>query len=117
MPPEGGGGEDIPREAEKRAWHHDRASLIASWSGVPPVHCSPRCAWGWGVAWDAGLPHKTLLQPPNAGTAEPVRVSPPEAVAYLLELRSEVLKQTHKIVGVFFFHRQDALHQAARGRI
>src|SRR6266446_10409881 len=88
MPPEGGGGEDIPRGAEKRAWHHDRASLIALWSGVPPVHCSPRCAWGWGVAWDAGLPHKTLLQPPNAGTAEPVRVSPPEAVAYLLELRA-----------------------------
>src|SRR6266446_7038461 len=86
MPPEGGGGEDIPRGAEKRAWHHDRASLIALWSGVPPVHCSPRCAWGWGVAWDAGLPHKTLLQPPNAGTAEPVRVSPPEAMAYLLEL-------------------------------
>src|SRR5712691_1159579 len=86
MPPEGGGGEDIPREAEKRAWHHDRASLIASWSGVPPVHRSPRCAWGWGVAWDAGLPHKTLLPPPNAGTAEPFRVSPPEAVAYPLEL-------------------------------
>jgi hypothetical protein len=26
----------------------------------------------------------------NAGTAEPVRVSPPEAVAYLLELLTEV---------------------------
>ena len=38
------------------------------------------------MAWDAGLPHKTLLQPPNAGTAEPFRVSPPEAVAYPLEL-------------------------------
>src|SRR5712691_8557351 len=85
MPPEGGGGEDIPRGAEKCAWHYNRASLIASWYGVPPVHRSPRCAWGWGVAWDAGLPHKTLLQPPNAGTAEPFRVSPPEAVAYPLE--------------------------------
>jgi hypothetical protein len=68
-------------------WHHDRALLISSWYGVPPVRRSPRCAWGWGVAWDAGLPHKTLLQPPNAGTAEPFRVSPPEAVAYPLELR------------------------------
>ncbi len=40
------------------------------------------------MAWDAGLPHKTLLQPPNAGTAEPFRVSPPEAVAYPLELHT-----------------------------
>ena len=86
MPPEGGGGGDIPLGAEKRMWHHDRALLISSWYGVPPVRRSPRCAWGWGVAWDAGLPHKTLLQPPNAGTAEPFRVSPPEAVAYPLEL-------------------------------
>ena len=29
------------------------------------------------------------LLPLNAGTAEPVRVSPPEAVAYLLELAIE----------------------------
>ena len=88
MPPEGGGGGDIPLGAEKRMWHHDRALLISSWYGVPPVRRSPRCAWGWGVAWDAGLPHKTLLQPPNAGTAEPFRVSPPEAVAYPLELQA-----------------------------
>src|SRR5712691_1322784 len=95
MPPEGGGGGDIPRGAEKRAWHHDRTSLIASWDGVPPVHRSrsPRCAWGWGVAWNAGLPHQTLLQPPNAGTAEPFRVSPPEAVAYPLELQTEPFQQ------------------------
>ena len=86
MPPEGGEGGNIPLGAEKRMWYHDRASLIASWYGVPPVRRSPRCAWGWGVAWDAGLPHKTLLEPPNAGTAEPFRVSPPEAVAYPLEL-------------------------------
>src|SRR6266436_4659467 len=86
MPPEGGGGGDIPLGAEKRMWHHDRASLISSGYGGPPVCRSPRCAWGWGVVWDAGLPHKTLLQPPNAGTAEPFRVSPPEAVAYPLEL-------------------------------
>ena len=86
MPPEGGGGGDIPLGAEKRMRHHDCASLISSWYGVPPVRRSPRCAWGWSVAWDTGLPHKTLLQPPNAGTAEPFRVSPPEAVAYPLEL-------------------------------
>jgi len=42
------------------------------------------------MAWDAGLPHKTLLQPPNAGTAEPFRVSPPEAVAYPLELLQSI---------------------------
>src|SRR5713101_6042685 len=59
---------------------------MCSGYGVPPVRRSPRRAWGWGVAWDAGLPHKTLLEPPNAGTAEPFRVSPPEAVAYPLEL-------------------------------
>jgi len=94
MPPEGGGGGDIPLGAEKRRWHHDRALLISSWYGVPPVRRSPRCAWGWGVAWDAGLPHKTLLQPPNAGTAELFRVSPPEAVAYPLELCATKLTRT-----------------------
>jgi len=86
MPPEGGEGGNIPLGAEKRMCYHDRASLMFSGYGVPPVRRSPRCAWGWGVAWDAGLPHKTLLEPPNAGTAEPFRVSPPEAVAYPLEL-------------------------------
>ena len=63
---------------------------MCSGYGVPPGRRSPRCAWGWGVAWDAGLPHKTLLEPPNAGTAEPFRVSPPEAVAYSLELLQAV---------------------------
>src|SRR6266567_7490811 len=92
MPPEGGGGGDIPLGAEKRRWHHDRASLMCSGYGVPPVRRSSRCAWGWGVAWDAGLPHKTLLEPSNAGTAEPFRVSPPEAVAYPLELLNEVIQ-------------------------
>src|SRR6266571_2673542 len=43
-------------------------------------------AWGFCVVWEAGLPHKTSSPPRNAGTAEPVRVSPPEAVAYPLEL-------------------------------
>jgi hypothetical protein len=32
----------------------------------------------------------TLPSPLHAGTAEPLRVSPPEAVAYLLELRREI---------------------------
>ena len=71
--------------------------------GVPPVRRSPRCAWGWGVAWDAGLPHKTLLEPPNAGTAEPFRVSPPEAVAYPLELLyAQVVKsyRRRRLVGI-----------------
>src|SRR6266581_7813252 len=34
-----------------------------------------------------GSPTRRPLLPRNAGTAEPVRVSPPEAVAYPLELR------------------------------
>src|SRR6266511_5015493 len=29
--------------------------------GVPPVRRSPRCAWGWSVAWDAGLPQDALV--------------------------------------------------------
>ena len=33
-----------------------------------------------------GSPTRRPLLPRNAGTAEPVRVSPPEAVAYQLEL-------------------------------
>src|SRR6266542_658197 len=41
----------------------------------------------WVGAWPGTRgSHKTLLEPPNAGTAEPFRVSPPEAVAYPLEL-------------------------------
>src|SRR6266542_7116645 len=59
--PEGGGGGDIPLGAEKRRWHHDRASLMFSGYGVPPVRRSPRCAWGWSVAWDAGLPQDALV--------------------------------------------------------
>src|SRR6266498_3466282 len=61
IPPEGGGGGDIPLGAEKRRWHHDRASLMFSGYGVPPVRRSPRCAWGWSVAWDAGLPQDALV--------------------------------------------------------
>ena len=55
------------------------------------------------MAWDAGLPHKTLLQPPNAGTAEPFRVSPPEAVAYPLELRGHIIE-----VSVYGFEHETA---------
>src|SRR6266511_617152 len=29
--------------------------------GLPPVRRSPRCAWGWSVAWDAGLPQDALV--------------------------------------------------------
>src|SRR6266511_4348036 len=61
IPPEGGGGGDIPLGAEKRRWHHDRASLMFSGYGVPPVRRSPRCAWGWSVAWDAGLQQDALV--------------------------------------------------------
>src|SRR6266487_1538480 len=61
MPPEGGEGGNIPLGAEKRMCYHGRASLMFSGYGVPPVRRSPRCAWGWGVAWDAGLPQDALV--------------------------------------------------------
>ena len=48
---------------------------------------APRIALG-AFAWfgKRDFPIRRPLLPPNAGTAEPVRVSPPEAVAYQLEL-------------------------------
>src|SRR5262245_44932690 len=54
---------------------------------TPELLASPGyCAWGFCMVWEVGSPTRRLLLPLNAGTAEPVRVSPPEAVAYLLEL-------------------------------
>src|SRR5215475_3302415 len=54
---------------------------------TPELLASPwYCAWGFCMGWEAGSPTRRPLLPLNAGTAEPVRVSPPEAVAYLLEL-------------------------------
>src|SRR5262247_3975827 len=54
---------------------------------TPELLASPwYCAWGFCMVWEAGSPTRRPLLPLNAGTAEPVRVSPPEAVAYLLEL-------------------------------
>src|SRR5215813_3271521 len=54
---------------------------------TPELLASPGyCAWGFCMVWEAGSPTRRPLLPLNAGTAEPVRVSPPEAVAYLLEL-------------------------------
>jgi hypothetical protein len=61
---------------------------------VPTVCHSTRRVWGFGVAWEAGPPPKPPLLPLNAGTAEPFRVSPPEAVAYQLEL--ELLKESRQ---------------------
>src|SRR5215510_4817751 len=56
---------------------------------TPELLASPwYCAWGFCMVWEAGSPTRRPLLPLNAGTAEPVRVSPPEAVAYLLELRA-----------------------------
>src|SRR5262249_40281977 len=57
---------------------------------TPELLASPGyCAWGFCMVWEAGSPTRRPLLPLNAGTAEPVRVSPPEAVAYLLELCSK----------------------------
>src|SRR3954462_13305709 len=54
---------------------------------TPELLASPwYCASGLCMVWEAGSPTRRPLLPLNAGTAEPVRVSPPEAVAYLLEL-------------------------------
>src|SRR5262245_52228440 len=54
---------------------------------TPELLASPwYCAWGFCMVWEAGSPTRRPLLPLNAGTAEPVRVSPPEAVAYLLEV-------------------------------
>src|SRR5262245_48110868 len=56
---------------------------------TPELLASPGyCAWGFCMVWEAGSPTRRPLLPLNAGTAEPVRVSPPEAVAYLLELQA-----------------------------
>src|SRR5262249_35136785 len=54
---------------------------------TPELLASPwYCAWGFCMVWEAGSPTRRPLLPLNAGTAEPVRVSPPEAGAYPLEL-------------------------------
>jgi hypothetical protein len=58
----------------------------------PLVRRTWRCAWGFYVAWQAGLHQKAPFPPLNAGTAEPFRVSPPEAVAYPLELHLVLVK-------------------------
>src|SRR5215475_16101843 len=60
---------------------------------TPELLASPwYCAWGFCMVWEAGSPTRRPLLPLNAGTAEPVRVSPPEAVAYLLQLSLSRLK-------------------------
>ena len=61
MPPEGGEGGNIHFGSEKCMWYHDRASLIASWYGVPPIHRSPRCAWGLGRGRGRGAPPQDAL--------------------------------------------------------
>src|SRR5262245_10041301 len=43
-----------------------------------------------------GSPTRRPLFPRNAGTAEPVRVSPPEAVAYPLELSAPAVLDGYK---------------------
>jgi hypothetical protein len=59
---------------------------------VACAHCPLLYARARGrcVVWEAGPPTRRSLLPLNAGTAEPFRVSPPEAVAYHLELRREI---------------------------
>jgi hypothetical protein len=65
---------------------------------VSPLSVAPRVALGgWMWPGKRESPTRCSLLPLNAGTAEPFRVSPPEAVAYQLELqpvftKSEVAK-------------------------
>src|SRR5262249_11047073 len=70
---------------------HSSLELGSLRGTTPELLVSPwHRAWGFCVR-EEGLPHKTDSPPINAGTAEPVRVSPPEAVAYPLELSPRLL--------------------------
>src|SRR5262249_13972834 len=54
---------------------------------TPELLASPwYCTWAVVGFGKRDSPTRRPLLPLNAGTAEPVRVSPPEAVAYQLEL-------------------------------
>jgi hypothetical protein len=58
---------------------------------VSPLSVAPRVALGgWMWPGKRESPTRCSLLPLNAGTAEPFRVSPPEAVAYQLELFSDL---------------------------
>src|SRR4030095_2215312 len=62
--------------------------LLGSHRGsVCPLSVAPRVTFG-ALVWlgKRDSPTRHPLLPLNAGTAEPCRVSPPEAVAYQLEL-------------------------------
>src|SRR4029453_12574933 len=62
--------------------------LLGSHRGsVCPLSVAPRVTFG-ALVWlgKRDSPTRHPLLPLNAGTAEPFRVSPPEAVAYQLEL-------------------------------
>src|SRR5205085_7398800 len=87
MPPEGGVRGHIPLGAEKYAWNHYRAALV-SWYRVPTCPSLFALRLGLLRGLESGASPEGALPPLNAGTAEPFRVSPPEAVAYPLELDS-----------------------------
>ena len=64
---------------------------LARFSGFPVVACAHSPSFdalrsGFWCGLGSELPTRRPLLPLNAGTAEPFRVSPPEAVAYPLEL-------------------------------
>src|SRR4029450_2214398 len=66
--------------------------LLGSHRGsVCPLSVAPRVTFG-ALVWlgKRDSPTRHPLLPLNAGTAEPFRVSPPEAVAYQLESRCSV---------------------------
>jgi hypothetical protein len=70
-----------------------RALLWFPRGSVYSLSVAPRVALGvWGWPGKRESPTRRSLLPLNAGTAEPFRVSPPEAVAYPLELTFNTLK-------------------------
>src|SRR4030095_1334411 len=71
--------------------------LLGSHRGsVCPLSVAPRVTFGALVwLWERDSPTRHPLLPLNAGTPEPFRVSPPEAVAYQLELFFKVLPGEH----------------------
>src|SRR5215831_16322629 len=88
MPPEGG----CMRAHSSLRLGTLRGRLLSFWShrGIALG------AFVWFGKRDS--PTRRPLLPRNAGTAEPIRVSPPEAVAYPLEL-SEVLTDITGVTG------------------
>ena len=79
--------------------------LFSSHRGIVcPLAVALRIALGVVVVWEADSPTRRPLLPLNAGTAEPFRVSPPEAVAYHLELDRDLPSFDLAVPGALWYH-------------